>query len=460
MTSAAGLTRRVHMVWRLVAAAGRLLLLAAVLLSPFVGTAQAHDVADQLRLSAFVRAEGDRLMLVVRVPLELLLNIDLPKQGNGYLDLAGVDQAFPRAIAAAAKDIELFANGERLSFARAEARIALPSDKSFATYAQAIAAVRGSRLPPDTQVFWNQGYFDAVLEYPIRSATDAFAVDFHVARGLRDRLKMDLRYVTPDADVRAFEIATGTGLVALDPRWYQAAGTFVGSGFRHILGGTDHLLFLVCLILPFRRVGWPLVGVVSAFTAAHTVTLIAAAYGFVPGAAWFPPLVETLIAASILYMAIENVVRPNLRWRWLLTAVFGLVHGFGFSFGLTQELQFAGSHLLVSLLAFNVGVELGQLLVLALAWPLLAALLSRAKGVERIAVAAICGFVGHAAWHWMTERFEAFRAANPPDIDAVLVAQTASLALLVFAIAMFAKSLRRRAPTPPDATGTVAPRPD
>ncbi|MEO5698684.1 MAG: HupE/UreJ family protein [Burkholderiaceae bacterium] len=454
------MSRRARIVRCLMAATCRLLLLAAVLSVTFSGPAQAHDVANQLRLSAFVRAEGDRLMLVLRVPLELLLNVDLPKQGNGYLDLAGADQAFPRAIAAAAKDIELFANGERLSVARADARIALPSDKSFATYAQAIAAVRGPRLPPDTQVFWNQGYFDAVLEYPIRSATDAFAIDFHVARGLRDRLKMDLRYVTPEADVRAFEIATGSGLVALDPRWYQAAATFVGSGFRHILGGTDHLLFLLCLILPFRRVGWPLVGVVTAFTAAHTVTLIAAAYGHVPSATWFPPLVETLIAASILYMAIENVVRPNLRWRWLLTAVFGLVHGFGFSFGLTQELQFAGSHLLVSLLAFNIGVELGQLLVLALVWPLLAALLARAKGVERIAVAAICVFVGHAAWHWMTERFEAFRAANPPEIDAALIAQSASVLLLVFAIAMFAKSLRRRAPTPHDAAAAIAPRPD
>ena len=64
-------------------------------------------------------------------------------------------------------------------------------------------------------------------------------------------------------------------------------------------------------MVPFRRLGWPLVGVVTAFTVAHSITLIAAAYGAVPSRRWFPPLVETLIAASILYMAIENVLRPE-----------------------------------------------------------------------------------------------------------------------------------------------------
>ena len=79
---------------------------------------------------------------------------------------------------------------------------------------------------------------------------------------------------------------------------------------------------------------------------------------------WFPPLIETLIAASIVYMAIENITGAHLQRRWVVTFAFGLVHGFGFSFALRESLQFAGSHLLTSLLAFNVGVELGQLLVL------------------------------------------------------------------------------------------------
>ncbi|MDH5538962.1 MAG: HupE/UreJ family protein [Rhizobacter sp.] len=435
--------------WARAAACRFRLALVALLfaLVALVAPARAHDVANELRISAFVRAEGGRLNMVVRVPLELLLNVDLPKQGNGYIDLGRVADAFPRALNATAKGIELFADGERLALADGEARIALPSDKSFASYEQAISAVRGERLPPDTAVYWNQGYFDAVLTYPVRSARDSLVIDFHVARGLRDRLKMDLRYITPEAEVRAFEIVTGSGRVALDPRWYQAASTFIGSGFRHVLGGADHLLFLLCLILPFRRVGWPLVGVVTAFTVSHTITLIAAAHGFVPRGDWFPPLVETLIAASILYMAIENVLRPNLRWRWLLTSLFGLVHGFGFSFSLSNELQFAGSHLLLSLLAFNVGIELGQLLVLALVWPLLVLALTRARGAERIVVAVVSGFVGHAAWHWMLERFEVLSAADLPPLDAGLLAQVATVVLIALAVAMLLQALRQRAPS-------------
>ncbi len=420
-----------------------LLFAAAALLSPFGSPALAHDVAGELRLHAFVQAEGDRLQVVLRVPLELLLNVDLPKRGNGYLDLARIDEAFPRALRAAAKDIEFFEDGQRLEPTRSEARIALPSDKSFQSREQAVAAVRSSRLPVSTDVYWNQGYFDAVLEYPVRNASASFAIDFHVSPGLRDRLKLDLRYVTPSGDVRPFEITTGSGRVPLDPRWFQAAFTFVQSGFDHILGGADHLLFLVCLIVPFRRAGWPLVGVVTAFTVAHSITLIAAAYGWVPSAGWFVPLVEALIAASILYMAIENVLRPNLRWRWLLTGAFGLAHGFGFSFGLANELQFAGSHLLLSLLAFNIGIELGQLLVLALTWPLLMVLMARVPRGEIIVVAVISALVGHAAWHWMTERLEALMQAEWP---VGLWPHAVSAALIVVALLMLAKALQRHAP--------------
>src|SRR5215467_4578883 len=146
---------------------------------------------------------------------------------------------------------------------------------------------------------------------------------------------------------------------------------FIAIGFQHILEGTDHLLFLLCLVIPFRRFR-ALIPVVTAFTAAHSITLIASAYGLAPNTGWFPPLIETLIAASIVYMALENIVGgATVHRRWMIAFGFGLVHGFGFSFALRETLQFAGSHLLASLLSFNIGVELGQLLVLLLLIPVL-----------------------------------------------------------------------------------------
>src|SRR4029077_8756384 len=169
---------------------------------------------------------------------------------------------------------------------------------------------------------------------------------------LAERVMIVLRFQPPSGSVRAFEFVGDPGLVHLDPTWHQAAFRFIELGFFHILDGTDHLLFLLCLVIPFRRFR-ALIPVVTAFTVAPSITLIASAYNLAPGALWFPPLIETLIAISIVYMAIENIVGGSTaRHPWLIAFGFGLVHGFGFSFALRETLQFAGSHLLTSLLSF------------------------------------------------------------------------------------------------------------
>jgi hypothetical protein len=102
-------------------------------------------------------------------------------------------------------------------------------------------------------------------------------------------------------------------------------------------------------------------------------------------------------------MALENIVGAKLQRRWAIAFGFGLVHGFGFSFALAESLQFAGGHLAVSLFTFNLGVEIGQLLVLAAAVPLVSLLFTRVVA-ERMGVIILSAFIVHTAWHWMTER--------------------------------------------------------
>jgi hypothetical protein len=102
-------------------------------------------------------------------------------------------------------------------------------------------------------------------------------------------------------------------------------------------------------------------------------------------------------------MAFENIVGAKLEHRWLVTFGFGLVHGFGFSFLFSDTLQFAGGHLFSSLLAFNVGVELGQLMVLLLVIPVLN-LLFKFFVRERIGTILISALLAHSAWHWMLDR--------------------------------------------------------
>ena len=245
--------------------------------------------------------------------------------------------------------------------------------------------------------------------------------------------------------MRAYELHGDQGLLRLDPRWHQAAARFVVEGFKHSLDGIDHLLFIFCLVIPFRRFG-PLALIVTAFTVAHSITLIAAAFGHAPDALWFPPLVETLIAVSIVYMAIENIIGGSLTRRWLIAFGFGLIHGFGFSFALRDTLQFAGSHLLTSLLSFNLGVELGQLAVLAVLLPALA-LLFRYGVAERIGTIILSVLVAHTGWHWMLERADTLAQFPWPALDAAALAgllRWAMAALVMVALLWLANGWLRR----------------
>jgi hypothetical protein len=379
--------------------------LAALALLMAVPPASAHDIPNDVTVQVFVKPEGRVAHLLVRAPLKAMRDVEYPMRGPDRLDIGRADPILRDAATIwLVNNIDLYENDTVLGGARIVAvRASLPADKSFGSYEDALAHVTGPPLPPDTELFWTQGLIDVQIDMPIQSDRSAFSIDPKFAR-LGQRTVTVLRFLPPGGAVRAFEYPGDVGVVRLDPRWYQAALRFVDLGFRHILGGADHLLFLVCLVIPFRRLR-SLVALVTSFTLAHSITLIASAYDLAPGALWFPPLVETLIAVSIFYMALENIVAPALRRRWFITFAFGLVHGFGFSFALRESLQFAGSHLLTSLLSFNIGVELGQLLVLALLVPALD-LLFRFVVAERMGTIILSAIVAHTAWHWMIERGE------------------------------------------------------
>ncbi len=365
-----------------------------------------HDIPNDVVVQSFLRPSGTRMNLLVRVPLKAMRDISFPERPPGYLDLARVDAVLPEAATLWLSDfIDLYEGDQRLPKPRVvDTRVSLPSDRSFASYDDELAHLRGPKLSLDTNIVWNQAMLDVWFEYPIASDRSRFSIHPGLAR-LGLRVVSVLRFLPPGGALRAFEFTGDPGLIRLDPRWYQAALEFVKLGFGHILDGTDHLLFLLCLVIPFRRMR-ALIPIVTAFTVAHSITLIASAYNLAPDALWFPPLVEALIAASILYMALENIVgTANVHRRWMITFAFGLVHGFGFSFALRETLQFAGSHLLTSLLSFNVGVELGQLLVLALMIPVLDVLF-RFVVAERMGTIILSAIVAHTAWHWMTERVD------------------------------------------------------
>jgi hypothetical protein len=388
--------------------AGRLLL--AALCFGLVSAVRAHDIPSDIVVRAFVKPEGRQLHVLLRFPLAALGDVEFPQRGSGYLDFARVAPWIQAAADQWMSQYSSFYEGDH-DLGRPvikAARISLPSDKSFRDYDTAFTHLTAEPpLPDDTELALNEALLDVLYEFPIQSDHSDFSVDPHLGRaGLK--ATSVIQFLPPGGPIRAFEfIGDPGGVVRLDPRWHQAALRFVHLGFVHILSGADHLLFLFCLIIPFRRIR-SLIVVITAFTVAHSITLISSAFNLAPGALWFPPLIETLIATSIVYMALENIISPRLERRWLIAFGFGLVHGFGFSFALRETLQFAGSHLLTSLLSFNVGVELGQLFVLLLLVPALN-LLFRFVVAERIGTIVLSALVTHTGWHWLIDRADRLR---------------------------------------------------
>jgi hydrogenase/urease accessory protein HupE len=201
--------------------------------------------------------------------------------------------------------------------------------------------------------------------------------------------------LTPKAPVATFASQPEAGQVWLTYGWL---------GIDHILEGWDHLLFVVALVLLLRR-GWAVAKAVTAFTVAHSLTLAGVTLGLV-GLPARP--VEALIALSILLLALELVRRsdaPSLtrRFPWAVAFGFGLFHGFGFA-GALAEIGLPEGEVPLALLAFNLGVEAGQLAVVFVLLVLLAALRRLAPvGADRaVRVAAYC--IGITASYWLIER--------------------------------------------------------
>jgi hypothetical protein len=380
-------------------------------------------------------------------------DVVLPLRGPGYLDFSRITTQLTEASRLWIADyLRLYENGRELAEETiVAARVSLPGDRSFVSYDSALAVVTSAPLPPDTEVIWSQLRLDVLLEVPITDQDARFSIDPMLAHLGVSTISV-LHFVSPDGSERVFQYNSNPGLVRLDPNWFQAAASFVALGFQHILDGFDHLLFVLCLVVPIRRLR-PLVVVITSFTLAHSITLIASALGLAPNALWFPPLIETLIALSIVYMALENIVGARLERRWLLAFGFGLVHGFGFAFALRDSLQFAGTHLLTSLFTFNVGVELGQLLVIGIAMPVLA-VLYRWVVAERVGAIVISAILAHSAWHWMTARFGILREYRFtwPAVDAALLAgvlRGLMLLLIVVGVGWLVSGVVSRLAQPP-----------
>ena len=422
----------------------------------------AHDIPDEIVVQSYVRPQQNQLQVLLRIPLLAVTDANLPKDGTGYLALPYVDPALREAANQISNGIVFLEHDERLTrYDMANARISLPSDRSFDTYDGAVARVRGTKLPDTTKVYYNQGFLDLELHFPIRSESSLFSMRVLFGRGLANRTATYINFIRPDGQVRTFRIHDDTPLVRLDPKAHQAAWVFLEAGFYRFLDGFDHLLFVIALALPFRRAR-DLIKPFAAFALAHSLTLMIAAFGLGTPAGpnalgwlvdtWFAPTIGALIALSLVYVSIENGIGGFLRHRWVVALVFGLFHGLGFAIALQDSLQFAGSHPIAALAAYNVGLELGTLIILAIFVPAANLLFSTVLS-ERAGIIVSSVLIGHAGWHWMTERMAIARLSSWPvmDLNLLLTVVRWLLAIIVVGgIAWFLAGLIRKKPSVPE----------
>lgn len=257
--------------------------------------------------------------------------------------------------------------------------------------------------------------FTAQCATPVRMLDIDYRLFFDVDRQHKGLFKLQRAASTTngvlsaEAPQRTIELTPGTE----KSRW-QYFGDYIEQGVWHIWIGIDHILFLVSLLLPavmlwqnrrwmavteFKPAFWEVLKIVTAFTVAHSVTLTAATLGWI---ALPSRLVESVIALSVVLAALNNLLPQLSRARWAVAFGFGLIHGFGFA-SVLADLGLPESALLIALLGFNVGVELGQLAIVAAFLPVAYAI-RRTPFYRQVVLAGGSLLIAAIAGLWFAER--------------------------------------------------------
>ena len=302
-----------------------------------------------------------------------------------------------KIVEATDERIMVYKNGTQPDFATLEdARRAFQKTPVFDEFEQAVYV-------GDTTV-------DVLLRYTTQGAVYQYALSSNLNPGLPDQ--DETANLVLDYSPGGVQVFRARGLlqepIVVSRSVIDAVVTFIKEGVIHILEGLDHVLFVICLVLGAMRLR-PLVWRVTGFTIGHSITLSIGFFGFVPEAAWFVPAVETGIALSIIYVAVVAVApgfqQQKNEWTVVgVTGLIGLLHGLGFSFVLQNILQVTSPNIWQSLLAFNIGVEIGQLLIVictSFAFYLIGLLGAKAVLINRYIVAGVCAFT---ALYWVIER--------------------------------------------------------
>lgn len=392
----------------------------------FGGLAQAHFSEDLRTRTIVVTEEAGSLRIYLQTPAPLVFaDLIAASQSSGerlespylYLESTGLGPRYRLSVEQLAKDettlksrlqdFMVWAQDGRTLMAQT-VRFRIAGRMQHGDF-DTLDAARDELAKPGARI--DPVFGDAVIEAELVLRDVDPARTFTVGTGfpvLSLGPNLTIENVVVDARVSpAFSFARLGQLetpIRVDGSRFNAALEFTWQGILHIVEGPDHVLLVICIALSAgltMRLFW----MVTAFTLGHSVTLIVTFLGGAPAWPWFIPVVEVAIAASVLYASIVALFRQSgSPWVFVL---IGLLHGLGFSFVLGDILGRDSPNLVVSLAAFNVGIEIGQIALLALTLSLVF-LLSRISlaTVRPARIAVLCGIALVSSW-WIFERLSA-----------------------------------------------------
>jgi hypothetical protein len=366
----------------------RALLLAVLAAGPVLATAAAAHpfITRNLRVVHFSNGADGRLIAYMRLTLPLLVGGDVPAPAaTGPVTAAPYTVARRESgmafwyadIAAITRDPDglgrLLISGTTL----AADGVAVPGTllgvavhprghvPPFDDVAEARAAVAPTPWPPDvTEIDSGYVLVDAAVAYPVPPGTHRFTLSSTLSPGpLGEPGTVNLLVDHRGGGATYYRIGGAlTDPVVVAPGPLEGMGTFVTGGIGHILEGVDHLLFVICLVLGASGIG-ALASRITGFTVGHSITLAVGFFGLAPKPAWFEPGIEAAIAVSIVLAGLSTLLGRGGRMLILVTVGIGLIHGFGFSYSLRDLLSADGPNVVPGLAGFNIGVEIGQLMV-------------------------------------------------------------------------------------------------